>query len=127
MWSKCLQPYVEHFSGVKAELPLSVMPKPKSSFIPSRWEHRKIVKLAHAMKMGRIKVEAEVPSKPVFFQLWGEDGDTEGAKKRRHQVHIPAPRLQLPGHAESYNPPPEYLPSQQEVWLWPEGGEGVGE
>ena len=30
-------------------------------------------------------------------------------------MHIPAPRLKLPGHAESYNPPPEYLPTQEEV------------
>ena len=30
-------------------------------------------------------------------------------------MHIPAPRLKLPGHAESYNPPPEYLPTQDEV------------
>lgn len=25
--------------------------------------------------------------------------------------HVPAPKLPLPGHAESYNPPPEYLPT----------------
>ena len=30
-------------------------------------------------------------------------------------MHIPAPRLKLPGHSESYNPPPEYLPTEEEV------------
>lgn len=34
---------------------------------------------------------------------------------KRHQHHIPAPKLPLPGHSESYNPPPEYLFSEEEV------------
>ena len=31
-------------------------------------------------------------------------------------MHIPAPKMKLPGHEESYNPPPEYLPTEAEVW-----------
>ncbi len=38
--------------------------------------------------------------------------------KAPHRMHIPAPRLKLPGHAESYNPPPEYLPTDQEREEW---------
>ena len=30
-------------------------------------------------------------------------------------MHIPAPKQPLPGHEESYNPPPEYLPTPSEV------------
>ena len=30
-------------------------------------------------------------------------------------MHIPAPKPPLPGHSESYNPPPEYLPTPSEV------------
>lgn len=30
-------------------------------------------------------------------------------------MHIPAPKPPLPGHNESYNPPPEYLPTPTEV------------
>lgn len=30
-------------------------------------------------------------------------------------MHIPAPKQPLPGHDESYNPPPEYLPTPSEV------------
>lgn len=29
-------------------------------------------------------------------------------------TYIPAPKLKLPGHEESYNPPKEYLPSEEE-------------
>lgn len=29
-------------------------------------------------------------------------------------TYIPAPKLKLPGHEESYNPPPEYLPTEEE-------------
>ena len=35
--------------------------------------------------------------------------------QKKPRMHIPAPRMKLPGHAESYNPPPEYLPSEEEV------------
>lgn len=112
---------MDHFSGDKEPLPLSRVPKPKSSFIPSRWEHRQIVKLAHAIRMGRMKTHSQPATKPRFYQLWEEGGEEEvDTKNRRHQVHIPAPRMQLPGHAESYNPPPEYLPSEQEVSPPPE-------
>lgn len=102
---------MDHFTSEKELLPLSRVPKPKSSFIPSKWEHKKIVKMVHAIRMGRMKPHPHVTPKPVFYQLWGEGG----AKGRGHQVHIPAPRVKLPGHAESYNPPPEYIPTTQEV------------
>lgn len=29
-------------------------------------------------------------------------------------TYIPAPKLKLPGHEESYNPPPEYIPTEEE-------------
>lgn len=106
---------MDHFTSEKQVLPLSLVSKPKSSFIPSKWEHRKIVKLVHAIRMGWIKPHPKVSSKPSFYQLWEEGGSEESEAK--HRVHIPAPRMQLPGHAESYNPPPEYLPTQEEVSL----------
>lgn len=33
-------------------------------------------------------------------------------------MHIPAPKMVLPGHAESYNPPAEYLFSKEELEKW---------
>ena len=44
----------------------------------------------------------------------GNVPNTQGGKPR-HGMHIPAPKVKLPGHAESYNPPPEYLPTEDEV------------
>lgn len=35
--------------------------------------------------------------------------------------HIPAPKRPPPSHAESYNPPPEYLLDAKEVRLRPRG------
>lgn len=104
---------MDHFTSEKQVLPLSNVPKPKSSFIPSKWEHKKIVKLVHAIRTGRIKPHAQALPKPVFYPLW--DGSDEGGDKKKHCMHIPAPRMKLPGHAESYNPPPEYLPTPAEV------------
>lgn len=106
---------MDHFTSEKQRLPLSLVPKPKSSFVPSKWEHKKVVKLVHALRMGWIKPHRQVAPKPVFYQLWEEGGGEE--RKAKHSMHIPAPRLPLPGHAESYNPPPEYLPTQKEVSL----------
>lgn len=67
-----LQPYVDHFTRDKMLHPLSDVPKPKSSFIPSKWERRKIVKLVHAIKMGWIKPRAR-PEKPKFYILWSDN------------------------------------------------------
>ena len=71
MFSVHSQPYVDHFTRDKMLHPLSDVPKPKSSFIPSRWEHRKIVKLVHAIKMGWIKMKTQ-PEKPKFYMLWDD-------------------------------------------------------
>lgn len=33
-------------------------------------------------------------------------------------MHIPAPKMPLPGHAESYRPPKEYLFTEEEQKQW---------
>lgn len=33
-------------------------------------------------------------------------------------MHIPAPKMPLPGHAESYRPPKEYLLTEEEQQQW---------
>ncbi len=40
--------------------------------------------------------------------MWPEDRDNEDGR-RKGPMHIPAPRIALPGHEESYRPPEEYL------------------
>ena len=53
-------------------------------------------------------------SKHPFFQVWQDAEDEILAESRRYKYHLPAPKMPLPGHAESYNPPAEYLLSQEE-------------
>lgn len=48
--------------------------------------------------------------------LW--ETDTEKDKMRRIHDHVTAPKRDLPGHAESYNPPPEYLFDEKEIKQW---------
>lgn len=49
----------------------------------------------------------------TFYNLWGSTGDEE--RLRGVHKHIPAPKRPPPSHAESYNPPPEYLLDAKEV------------
>ena len=57
--------------------------------------------------------------KPTTFLLWGEDDSAIGFQKRyKAPQHIPAPKLKLPGHAASYNPPDEYLLTDEEKKAW---------
>lgn len=52
-----------------------------------------------------------------FYNLWGSTTSEEEEKLRGIHKHIPAPKRPLPSHAESYNPPPEYLLDAKEVRL----------
>jgi len=106
------EPYVTAFTDEVMELPLKTNPQPKNSFIPSKWEHKKVIKIVRAIRNGWIK--PKVPKdKPKYFLLWGKDD-----KANNHKMHWPAPKLKLPGHEESYNPPPEYLPTEEEIAAW---------
>ena len=46
--------------------------------------------------------------------IWNDLEDEVLAESKRNKYHLPAPKMPLPGHAESYNPPPEYLLSEKE-------------
>lgn len=74
-----------------------------------------VSKLVHAIKMGWIKPRrVEDNSKGKYYDLWAGEDSSILAK---HRMHLPAPRIPLPGHQESYNPPPEYLFTAEEVCL----------
>jgi len=102
--------------------PLRKFPEHKRSFLPCKNEARKVSKLVHALKMGWIKSTTEMQKEreknqgPQFYMLWQSDDQAE--EMRRIHKHIPAPKRHLPGHAESYNPPPEYLFDNKEVKEW---------
>ncbi|XP_026745223.1 ribosome biogenesis protein BOP1 homolog [Trichoplusia ni] len=116
------QPWVEWFSREVLATPLRAFPEHKRSFLPSRSEQQQIGRIVHALKMGWTKTRKQLAEErrkkreKQFYNLWGSS-EADPAQ-RGLQRHIPAPRRALPGHAESYNPPPEYLLDKQEMKEW---------
>ncbi|XP_061429307.1 LOW QUALITY PROTEIN: ribosome biogenesis protein BOP1 [Lethenteron reissneri] len=110
------EPAVDFFTHEKMIHPVTNRPADKRSFIPSLIEKEKVSKLVHAIKMGWIKPRRPRERGPVFFDLWATEDPN--AVLGRHSMHVPAPKMRLPGHAESYNPPPEYLLTEEEKLAW---------
>ena len=111
------EPTVEWFTGKGKEevMPLSAAPEPKRRWIPSKWEKQKVMKIVRAIRQGRI-----IPNKPKtastapqFYSVWNDEPSNASAP-------LPAPKPRLPGNAESYNPPEEYLPTEEERKKWEE-------
>ncbi|XP_011498844.1 PREDICTED: ribosome biogenesis protein BOP1 homolog [Ceratosolen solmsi marchali] len=116
-------PWMEWFTSEVMKTPIRKFPEHKRSFLPSKPEAKRVSKLVHALKMGWIKSTAELKKEresktrePQFYMLWQTDDQAE--EMRRIHKHIPAPKRFLPGHAESYNPPPEYLFDKRELKEW---------
>lgn len=105
-------PYVDWFKWEDAKHPLSNAPEPKRRFIPSKSEHKLVLKYVRAIRKGLIKFD-KPKEEPRFYMLWGDDSST--AEKAGHLSYIPAPKPKLPGHEESYNPSLEYIPTQEEI------------
>ncbi|GAA5909660.1 hypothetical protein JCM6882_008457 [Rhodosporidiobolus microsporus] len=109
-------PTIPYFTSQVMETPLSGRPEPKSRFLPSKWEHKKVMKIVRAIRAGRIiprrpgAPSTSQTDKPRFYALWS----TSDVPAAPHAMHMPAPKLAPPGHAESYNPPEEYLFTQEE-------------
>uniref|UniRef100_A0A287B5J6 Ribosome biogenesis protein BOP1 n=2 Tax=Sus scrofa TaxID=9823 RepID=A0A287B5J6_PIG len=110
------EPSVDFFSGDLMIHPVTNRPADKRSFIPSLVEKEKVSRMVHAIKMGWIQPRRPRDPTPSFYDLWAQEDPN--AVLGRHKMHVPAPKLALPGHAESYNPPPEYLPSEEERLAW---------
>lgn len=115
------QPWIEWFTNQVEQMPIRKFPEHKRSFLPSKSEAKQVSKLVHALKMGWIKTREEqaklrAKKEPQFYMLWETDDQAE--EMRRIHKHIQAPKRLLPGHAESYNPPPEYLFDAKELKEW---------
>jgi len=68
------------WGGKDQEMPLTGAPIPKSSFLASKWEAKKMVKLVRAIKEGRLKrPEAKKPA--YNYLIW--DQDVSGERTRR--------------------------------------------
>ncbi len=113
------EPWEEFFTRKVMQMPVTGAPIPKRSFIPSKTEREQVSRLVHAIKMGWLKPRAPKKKKgdPLnLYMLWNNQED--GESMRRIVDHIPAPKLKLPSHAESYNPPTEYLFNEKEKKIW---------
>ena len=129
--------YIAYFSGVDKEISgiNSDKYEPKARFQPSKFEKMHVRRMLHKLKTGDIsmdyltgkvrdmndvkrkeKIEGE-DDKP--FMVWKGDEEDE-LHLRKGPQHIAAPKLPPPGHAESYNPPDEYLPTEEEKKGWEE-------
>ncbi|KAF9821433.1 hypothetical protein IEO21_00679 [Rhodonia placenta] len=109
------EPTIEWFTGKGKEevMPLSAAPEPKRRWVPSKWEKQKVMKIVRAIRQGRIVPNKPKATQPQFYPIWSEDTSTLHAPP-------PAPKPRLPTHAESYNPPEEYLPTEEERKKWEE-------
>lgn len=114
--------YVDYYTFEKEVMPMSSAPDAKRSFIPSKWETMRVMKIVKAIKEGRYvdsKQAREDKKKDDdiltgLFLAWNDQEDETLAESKKFAYHLPAPKIPLPGHAESYNPPPEYLLSEKE-------------
>ncbi|KAG8862253.1 hypothetical protein FRB96_001832 [Tulasnella sp. 330] len=106
------EPTVEWFTGKGKEevMPLSGRPQPKSRWQPSKWEKQKVMKIVRLIRAGKIVPRKPKAMLPQWYNIWSKDTEAEF----KYQPPIAAPKMALPKHAESYNPPEEYLPNAQE-------------
>jgi ribosome biogenesis protein ERB1 len=115
-----LYTYDKEIGGIH---PLINATEPKACFVPSKWEAKQVIKIIRAMRRGAIKApeseEEKLRKQQQGYLLWGDDGQADGqlskSARTRKLMQVSAPKPMLPGHAESYNPPAEYLPSQEEL------------
>jgi len=82
---------------------------------------KKVNRIVRSIRAGRYKRETkETPDANRVYLMWGaDDRVVDGSAGRTNgPVHIAAPKIPPPGHAGSYNPPPEYLFNEEEKRSW---------
>ncbi|ORM41174.1 Ribosome biogenesis protein bop1 [Babesia sp. Xinjiang] len=113
--------YIE-FDNEDAIHPVSYKPPRKANFLPSKAEAEKIKRLVKLIKEGKlvVKQEPEEPKEEPIQDIWQESiyqVDPKTARRGRHHDITP-PKVPLPTHSESYNPPEEYLFDEKEKQEW---------
>ncbi|RKO97972.1 hypothetical protein CXG81DRAFT_11365 [Caulochytrium protostelioides] len=103
---------VEWFTSETMTMPLTGKPTPKNSFLPSKWEAQKVMRLVRAIRKGVAVGRPKVVPPKKHYDIWKDKNlapTYTNAYRQRKAFHIAAPKIRLPGHTESYNPPVEYL------------------
>mmetsp|Transcript_17209 Transcript_17209/g.37564 ORF Transcript_17209/g.37564 Transcript_17209/m.37564 type:complete len:892 (+) Transcript_17209:230-2905(+) len=127
--------YIDYYSGVDKEISGINADRhpPKARFQPSKWEKLQVRRLLHRLKCGSINMDflegkirdmndlnkSREKDTDAPRLLWKGDEEDELALKKGPQ-HISAPKMPPPGHAESYIPPDEYLPTEEDIKEWEE-------
>lgn len=101
------------FGPIPTSPPPAPHPRGALRLLPQPPLAPQVSKLVHAIKMGWIKPRKPKDDTPTYYDLWAHEDPN--SILGRHKMHVPAPKMKLPGHEESYNPPPEYLLSEEEV------------
>lgn len=118
--------YNDFFTRETQIHPVLNLPEPKRRFVRSKWEEKKVVKLVRAMRKGwlkrQTKKEGEEEEEAPLYLMW-EDDNKVSEKTAVGLSYIPPPKPQLPSHEQSYNPPQEYLPNDEERQKWEEADE----
>ena len=123
--------HIDYFSGVDPMLSglNSNRYEPKARFQPSKWEKLQVDRMLERLDKGYINMDYltgkirdmndvkknDYPDKP--FALWNGDEEDEHNIRKGPQ-HIAAPKVPPPGHAASYIPPDEYLPTDDDLKKW---------
>lgn len=118
------QPSVDFFTKDKLNEPVARVREPKTRSLPSRMEMRKIRSYVKAIKSGKLVVgqpSASSREEGVAYDVW----EREFEPSYRRAEYIPAPKMKLPTHAESYNPSEEYLPSAEERKEWQQADSSI--
>lgn len=126
--------FIDYYSGVDRQISglNSDRHEPKARFQPSKWEKLQVRRLLHRLDCGSIsmdflegkvrdmndlnkknKVDNDAPR-----LLW--NGDEEDELNQKSIQQISAPKQPPPGHAESYIPPDEFLPTEADLKEWEE-------
>lgn len=101
---------------------------PKSRFLASKDESKEIRRLVKLIRSGKLKprsVRLQKKPETKIFDIWAPAEDEEPSGKAKGPANLPAPKLPLPGHAESYHPPEEFLFTEEEKTEWLMGDEST--
>lgn len=110
---------IEYFTNKTEIMPLSAAPEPKRRFVPSKHEAKRVMKIVKAIREGRIQPrrpdseQVEEESEQSSYDIWADE-----VPRPDHVMNIPAPKLPPPGYEDSYHPPPEYIPDEDEKKAW---------
>jgi len=123
-----------YFSGVDTEVSgmNTAGYEPKNRFVPSKYEGMMVRDLVNKLRKGLITMDYLEGKVRDMNDIRKKNKDTDEPREfwdgsevdelalRKGPMQLIAPKVPPPGHAESYNPSEEYLPTEEELKQWSE-------